>query len=192
MNILLLTGYEQFMDVFGNLTVGTLVTAIFAIIFLIFCYRKIKEYLVKRIKEDEERAVQLKEALEGVHKYPEYRAQSLQIQKEFKEEFKNIHFTLKSILDRLDAAEQTTKQRELNQLRDKLIERYRYYTSEEHNPNYAWTRMESDSFWQMFKDYESLGGNGYIHTTVQTEMLELSIIEMDDTVRLTNLMKSRK
>ncbi len=192
MNILLLTGYDQFIQMFGDITLGTVFTLILAIVFCVFCYRKIKEYFAKKVKEDEERAEQLQEALDGVRKFPEYRKQSLQIQKQMNDEFKEIHATLKSILDRLDKTEQESHERELNNLRDKLIERYRYYTSDEHNCTHGWTRMESDSFWQIFKDYEKLGGNGYMHTTVQPEMLGLEIIEMDDEERLTTLMKSRK
>lgn len=187
-----MTGYDQFMQLFSDVTVGTVLTLVLAIVFCTICYRKVKDYFAKKVKQDNEREEQLKEALEGVRKFPEYRTQSIQIQKDIEDEFRNIHTTLQSILDRLDKTEKDAKERELNQLRDKLIERYRYYTSQEHNPNHSWTRMESESFWQMFKDYEVLGGNGYMHSTVQPEMLELDIVEMDDTERLTDLMKSRK
>ncbi len=30
--------------------------------------------------------------------------------------------------------------------------------------------MEAEAFWELFRDYEEAGGNGYMHTVVQPEM----------------------
>jgi hypothetical protein len=38
--------------------------------------------------------------------------------------------------------------------------------------------MESEAFWNMFHDYESLGGNGYIHSVVQPAMEGLTVLDL--------------
>ena len=40
-----------------------------------------------------------------------------------------------------------------------------------------WTRLESDTFWRIFRDYERRGGNGYMHSVIQPAMESLEITE---------------
>ncbi len=81
-------------------------------------------------------------------------------------------------MKRLVAMEEMTQRRERNKLRDLLLQNYRYYTNNEVNPSHSWTRMESEAFWELFKDYEEAGGNGYVHTVVQPAMLDLTITDV--------------
>ena len=37
--------------------------------------------------------------------------------------------------------------------------------------------MEAEAFWELFKDYEEDGGNGYIHSVVRPAMNLLRIVE---------------
>lgn len=73
-------GFEQFVEVFGNITVLTVAEIIIGVVFLYAAYRKLVGYLIRNHEAQEERDAQLKEALEGVRKYPEYRQQSIDIQ----------------------------------------------------------------------------------------------------------------
>ena len=50
--------------------------------------------------------------------------------------------------------------------------------------------MEAEAFWELFKEYEDAGGDGYIHTVVQPAMNLLKVIDIEDAVsvlRLTNV-----
>jgi hypothetical protein len=38
--------------------------------------------------------------------------------------------------------------------------------------------MESDAFWELFRDYEDLGGDGHMHSKVEPDMRGLTVIEM--------------
>ena len=38
--------------------------------------------------------------------------------------------------------------------------------------------MDSEAFWELFREYEEAGGNGYMHTVVQPEMARLTIIDV--------------
>ena len=38
--------------------------------------------------------------------------------------------------------------------------------------------MEAEAFWELFKEYEESGGDGYMHSDVMPEMLKLTVIDM--------------
>lgn len=52
--------------------------------------------------------------------------------------------------------------------------------------------MEHHSFFKLVEDYESLGGNDYVHNTILPAMNELDVIPMDDLEELTKLYVSRR
>ena len=58
-----------------------------------------------------------------------------------------------------------------------LVQNFRYYTNEQQNPSKSWTRMESEAFWELFREYENAGGNGYMHTDVKPAMERLIVVE---------------
>jgi len=187
-----LTGFDEFIDTFGNITIGNVVTAILASVFLGLTYRKIRDYLIKKYEAEKEKDKQLKEALDSVRKYPEYRQQSIRIQEKLENEIQELRKAQEANTNRLVKMEEDSQRRERNKLRDRLLQNYRYYTSKEHNPMQAWTHMESETFWECFGDYERMNGNGYMHTVVQPEMNLLTIVEMDDDIGIAELMNSRK
>ena len=139
-------------------------------------------------------------ALESaVSALPGYRAQSLQIQQKLQNTDKEILAACTAIKDsvidnqnvlntRLDRLEK----REKNTIRAKLLDEYRLFTDESKNPMLAWSEMEHHAFFELERDYEELGGNDYVHSTVIPAMNELAVIPMSDKQALTTLMHSRK
>ena len=77
-----MTGYDEFIAVFGKITLFDIAQLLFAGVFLLLAYRKLKKYLVDKHDREQLRDAQLKEALDSVRKYPEYRQQSIRIQRE--------------------------------------------------------------------------------------------------------------
>ena len=157
--------------------------------------RKRVTNLEETIEKIEERIVIIEEA---VSHYPEYRAQSLQIQNQLEQTDKNILEVCDSIKsavintgERLDKRLDDLERREKNSLRAKILEEYRLYTDERKNPKQAWTEMEHHSFFKLVEDYESLGGNDYVHSTVLPAMNELDVIPMSDSDKLKELYQSR-
>ena len=116
----------------------------------------------------------------------------IRIQEKLESEIQELRKAQDEHTCRLLQMEENSQRRERNKLRDRLLQNYRYYTSKEHNPRQEWTRMESETFWECFADYENMNGNGYMHSVVQPEMNLLGIIEMDDTSGIAELMHSRK
>lgn len=171
-------GLDQFLALFGDITVLSLTEFLLACAFLWFIYKKASNFLIQQHEAQKLKDAQLKEALDGVHKYPEYRKQSLDIQREINNEISTLRDNQQEIMKRLIAMEEQNKKRERNKLRDRLLQNYRYYTNIETNPSQTWTEMESEAFWEMFKDYEEAGGNGYMHSTVLPEMERLIVVEV--------------
>ena len=151
--------------------------------------------LEETIEKMEERLVKVEEA---VGHYPEYRAQSLQIQTQLKQADNHILEVCDSIKsaviangENLDKRLDDLERRERNSLRAKILDEYRLYTDERKNPKQAWTEMEHHSFFKLVEDYESLGGNDYVHSTVLPAMNELDVISMSDLDKLKELYQSR-
>ena len=180
-----MAGLEQFLELFGNVTVTGIVTFVLAIFFGYRIYKEVVKFLdnkknlaIQKHEAEKKKDEQLKSVLEEVSKYPEYREQSRAIQKEFRDEIDGLRVTQQSIQDTLKNMQERQDRRERNKLRNKLLQSYRYYTDLEKNPSQSWTRMESEAFWELFKDYEDAGGDGYMHTVVQPAMSLLKIIDI--------------
>ena len=164
--------------------------------------KKQREADRKRIANIEETIEKMEERLakveEAVGHYPEYRAQSLQIQSQLKQADNHILEVCDSIKsaviangENLDKRLDDLDRRERNSLRAKILDEYRLYTDERKNPKQAWTEMEHHSFFKLVEDYESLGGNDYVHSTVLPAMNELDVISMSDLDKLKELYQSR-
>jgi len=180
-----LTGLTQFLELFGNVTIAHVVLVIFAGVFLLVIGKKICQVIIERHDAAKTKDAQVKEALDSVRKYPEYRQQSVEIQQRLENEigalgesYKSLETQLKQITVRLEKMEEQMDLRDRNKLRDLLLQNYRYYTSRETNPSGSWTRMESEAFWALFSDYENAGGDGYMHTDVQPAMQALTVTDI--------------
>ena len=164
--------------------------------------KKQREADRKRVANIEETVEKMEERLakveEAVGHYPEYRAQSLKIQNQLEQKDNHILEVCDSIKDaviangeRIDKRLDDLERREKNALRAKILDEYRLYTDERKNPMKAWSEMEHHSFFKLVEDYESLGGNDYVHSTVLPAMNELDVISMSDSDALKELYQSR-
>ena len=169
----------------------------------------IPKELKKQREADRKRVTNLEETIEkmearvatveeAVSHYPEYRAQSLQIQAQLEQTDEHILEVCDSIKsavigtgERLDKRLGDLEKREKNSLRAKILNEYRLYTDERKNPMQAWSEMEHHSFFKLVEDYESLGGNDYVHGTIIPAMNELDVISMSDSDKLKELYQSR-
>lgn len=152
----------------------------------------------KHLAEDAERDRRLKVLEEAVNKYPTYREQSLQIQQQLKQSDVNILEVCETIKnnvilngERMEARLSSLERREKNALREKILDLYRKFTDDVLNPMEAWTDMEQHAFFELVKDYESLGGNDYVHKVILPAMNNLDVICMDNLEAVKELYDSR-
>ena len=176
---------DAFLSVFGDITVAHLVELCLAAVCVYVLYKKIKKVLIEQHEAQKLKDEQLKEALDGVHKYPEYRKQSLEIQQalqceiaELRASQQELRDTQQEIIKQLLEMEEQKKRKERNKLRDLLLQNYRYYTNKETNPSQSWSKMEAEAFWELFSDYEDAGGNGYMRSDVMPAMQRLIVTEV--------------
>ncbi len=180
----------------------TIVMTVFDVILAIAAVYGVAKKAEKKILEnhdaDKKRDADIAEALEGVRAMPGYRQQSIDIQNELKAADDAILDTCATIqagvaenqqilIDRLNKLES----RERNALRAKILDMHRLFTSKQKNPMQAWTEMEKDAFFDIIADYESLDGNGHIHSVVIPEMNMLDVIPMTDKKAIEELFHSR-
>lgn len=95
---------------------------------------------------------------------------------------------LKQKIDNIE--EENIKYRQ-SDTRNELIKLYRYFTDKHSNPTRAWTRVEHDSFMQLYDVYSSNKGNSYVHDEIYPAMQQLEIIEINETEKLAELYSSR-
>ena len=171
-------GIDEFLFLFGDITVSQIVTLLLAIAFIVYVCKQVRDYFIKKYEAEKVKDEQLKEALTAVRKYPEYREQSIKIQQLLEGEIQELRVNQKELMERLVQMEEERKVRDRNKLRDILLQNYRYYTNKETNPSQTWSRMESEAFWELFKDYENAGGNGYMRSTVMPAMEDLMVVEV--------------
>ena len=178
-------------------TAGT----VFASLLVTFIFNKVSglpQEIKKQKKEQQKKLENIETRLDSVEEavshYPEYRAQSLRIQKELQckdESILAVCEKIEKIGQKLDDRLIELERREKNSLRAKILNEYRLYTDERKNPRQAWTEMEHHSFFKLVEDYESLGGNDYVHSVVLPAMNELDVISMDQLTKIKDLYDSR-
>lgn len=179
-----MVGLNEFLELFGDITILQLVWFILAVVFVVASYRKFRDYLIKKHENEKVKDDKINKALAATEKYPEYRRQSLEIQKMLKDEIQDLRRNQEAltnsqnkIMERLASMEERTDRRDRNKIRDILLQNYRYYTNKETNPTQSWTRTESETFWELFRDYEEAGGDGYMHDDVMPSMQKLRVID---------------
>ena len=152
----------------------------------------------KLAEENKKRDKRLEELEEVVSNLPKYRAQSKKIQEELQEADVNILEVCNTIKEEvnanremLDTRLKSLEKRDKNSLRDKIYKLWRTFTDQRLNPMQAWTDMEKHSFDELVKDYESLGGNDYVHSVVLPSMMRLKVISMDNLALVEQLFRSR-
>lgn len=183
---------KEFLTVFGEIKVATVVIVIAAVIFLAKIYKIVAAHFREKYKIEMEKEKQMKSILEQVELYPKWREQSIECQKEFTKAINALQENQAEITKELRDMEERRKKTKRNELRDRLLQTYRYFTNKEKNPLLAWSEMEAEAFWKVFGDYEEAGGDGDMHTTVQPAMRRLEVVPMHEQERVSALMQSRR
>ncbi|MCM1100152.1 MAG: hypothetical protein NC079_00625 [Clostridium sp.] len=89
-----------------------------------------------------------------------------------KKDLAKLSDTVNGIVATLAEMQRKDNETELKKLKDSLV---RYYNK--YKDAVQWSKLEKDAFWDLFDDYESRGGDGYIHSIVEPAMRGLK--EMD-------------
>ena len=187
-----MSGQEEFINIFGHITVANIFEAAVACIFVYKIYDKIRQFFIDKAKEDVKHKQEVANMVDAVKELAKDRQIILDNQKAMQEQLTKMSEAHDNYVIRLEELELSINNRERSKLRDRILQSYRYYTSTEHNPLQKWTAMEADAFWSLFQDYEAINGNGYVHTVVQPAMQNLDVVEMSNEEDVSELMATRK
>ena len=179
-----LSTMEYILQLFGAIPLSTVIVFIAAVAFLVGFNIKVYKFIVTnhdKLQEKDETLKKIADCLEEVK----------QEQKGLKEAINELHGAQQEIAKKQDIFEEQHRNHSLNRLRDRLLGSYRYYTDPKKNPLQAWSEMEKEAFDKLFHDYEELGGDGFMHSTVEPAMAALEVVLMTDTARLAEVMKQR-
>ena len=174
-------GLEEIKNTFGTMTVALLIEVAVAVIGIFIAYKKLKDKIIGSYEERKQQKANIQEALDGVKAVDQLVDTCKKIQA-------GVDRNQEILNERLDRLED----RERNALRAKILDMHRTFTNKRMNPMQSWTEMEKDAFFDLIRDYESLNGNGHIHTVVIPEMNLLRVINMSDVKALTELFHSRE
>lgn len=200
---MILTAIDSIWPAVGSILLSLIVTFLFN--YFIGLPKKFKDAKkAEQIEKDElaeanrKRDRRLDKLEEVVDNLPKYRAQSKKIQEELQQADIGILDVCNVIKNEVNANRQmldirlkSLEKRDKNRLREQIYKLWRTFTDNYLNPMRAWTDMEKHSFDELVKDYESLGGNDYVHSVVLPDMMKLKVITMDNLEEVNKLYKSR-
>jgi hypothetical protein len=72
---------DEFLKVFGDITISTVAIIIVALVFLWKIYNIVKSHLIEKYKQEEEKEKKVQKVIEQATHYPEWHQQSIDIQK---------------------------------------------------------------------------------------------------------------
>ena len=183
---------NTFVELFGNVTLGTVIaycTALGALVAIILkLYNVVVEkhdYLQNLLKTFEK----LKKEVNDMKEIQRLLTENIG---SIMKHLEKIESDLAKYSNDLDTYQKEFTTIELNKLRDRLIQSYRYYSSPEKNPSRAWTEIEKEAFYSMLQDYYNLNGNGYVKNTVEPDAASFTVVQMSDSKGISELMQSRK
>lgn len=183
---------DSFLELVGNLSVGWIVTVVLAGAFLVKVYKKIESYFSERALSEKSKDDEIKAVIDQAKQYPIWRQQSLEIQQRFAKSIEGLHEGQQHMMSRIEEIEKERRDVKKNELRDRLLQQHRYFTSHDKNPMQAWSEMEAKAFWDTFGDYEALHGNGHMQEEVKPAMQKLEEIPMCEQGKIVELMHSRR
>lgn len=93
---------DEFLQVFGDITVSTIAVIIVALVFLWKLYNIVKNHLIEKYKQEEEKEKNVQKVIEQATHYPEWHQQSINIQKKFSDAIATIEATQQNNLKSLN------------------------------------------------------------------------------------------
>ena len=161
---------------------GWFITGILILVGITSLYKIITEFSVmikkpigvmKQRQADHELTLQNSKAIQELaKKHEEDTMQSIRHDEMIRDDLKKLTDTVNGIVVTLETMQQKDNETKLKELKDSLITYYNKY-----RVIGEWSKLEKEAFWDLFDDYESRGGDGYMHTIVEPVMREIREID---------------
>lgn len=112
---------DEFLQVFGNLTVASVAVVIAALVFVWKLYTIAKNHMIERYKKEEEKERKVQQIIEQASHYPEWRKQSLDIQKSLWEAIDTVKKAQLNNIERLEVLTREIGQSEATACRYRIL-----------------------------------------------------------------------
>lgn len=112
---------DEFLQVFGNLTVASVAVVIAALVFVWKLYTIAKNHMIERYKKEEEKERKVQQIIEQASHYPEWRKQSLDIQKSLWEAIDTVKKAQLNNIERLEVLTREIGQSEATTCRYRIL-----------------------------------------------------------------------
>lgn len=121
---------------------------------------------MRKRKEDHELIISIANEVKALKKrFEETEEQSMKRDQKLELKFGTIS-------SKLDEMQRKSDEAEVSKLRDMLMKYYNKYKSVD-----EWSLLDKEAFNSLLKQYESRGGDGYIHSVVVPVMEELKVVD---------------
>ena len=156
---------DEFINLFGHITVSNIIYFILACGFVYKVYTTIRDFFANKAEDDIRHKQKVLDMIDAVKELTKDKTKMLETQKAMQTQLVQLYSAQQANSERLTQLETNINNRERNKF---------------------------TAFWSLFDDYEAIGGNGYVHSVVQPAMQSLEVIEMDDVDNISHLTASRK
>ncbi len=112
---------DEFLQVFGDITVSTIAVIIVALVFLWKLYNIVKNHLIEKYKQEEEKEKNVQKVIEQATHYPEWHQQSINIQKKFSDAIATIEATQQNNLKSLNELAKMIAENEATTCRYRIL-----------------------------------------------------------------------
>lgn len=176
-----MNGLDNFLGLFGNITISTVIYCAIAIGFVVAVCKALKSFLKEKIKQDDETKESMNKILSISERIPLIENKLNEMEK-----------TQLDTITRINKIEEENNRREIDTLKSRLMEYYNYYANAKHNPTGCVTSIEFQAFEEIYETYRNAGGDGWIENVVYPQLCKLTVVDINDTESIAELMSSRK
>lgn len=114
---------EQFIKLFGKITVADIVLLVCAVVFLAGIFRTVKKYFKNRVLEDAQKDEEWKKVIAQVNQYPQWHDQSIQIRDGLAQSIGSLETKLDEIQDDNNRRYATTCRYRIIRFNDEILKK---------------------------------------------------------------------
>lgn len=112
---------EQFIQIFGDKTIGWGVAIICVIVFLVGCYRKVGDYFSNKAINEKTKDDRIQEVIDQAKQYPAWHQQSIDIREQLDRRLGNLDTKIDSVSNALADMKKANGEQKANSCRYRIL-----------------------------------------------------------------------
>lgn len=144
---------EQFIKLFGGITIADIVLVVCAVAFLVAIFKSVKKYFKNKILEDEKKDAQWLKVVEQVNTYPKWHDQSIEIRDGLKGSIDTLNQKMDEMQLKSDRKYATDCRYRIIRFNDELLKQEKH--TKEHFDQILTDIDEYEEYCRTDKDYKN-------------------------------------